>query len=254
MFWFWLIFIVVGGILFGMSDNNKKAEKYKRDQEEVREMKEELEKFRKENEIPENQIIYYKHGHPLVKKKNFNAFIWKDDENLYFYDKGTRNNIGKITIPIKNIECFAERGEFYKETKITGGGISGGGSSIGGAIKGGILAGGAGAIIGSRKPIKSEPIKSEIVTHDGRETFLNFFIDGRKHSMFFGYKGYDILLDIIPEKEFNSINKNNVAKKSNDISKGSTINQIRELSKLKDEGILTENEFDEKKRELLSKI
>ncbi|WP_010243672.1 hypothetical protein [Acetivibrio cellulolyticus] len=85
------------------------------------------------------------------------------------------------TILLDKIEYYATRGEIVHENKITGGG--GGGSSIKGAVIGGVIAGEAGAIIGSRK--KLDPIKSELIAHDNRETFLNFFDDNNiKNSMF----------------------------------------------------------------------
>lgn len=248
-----LIFIIVVLIAMSSSESNKKSEEFKKDQEEVRIMKKKLEQIRTNNKIPENQVILYKYGHPLITKNRFNAFIWRDKDNLFFHDKGLRNNIGKFAIPIKDIEYFTIRGEVGNETRITGGQISGGGSSVKGAVVGGILAGGAGAIIGSRKPIKNESIKSETIMKDNRETFLNFFIDGIKYSMFFNYKGYLLLQTIIPEKNYNK-NQNNITNYSNSKSEDDIINKIKQLGELKDEGILTESEFENKKNELLKKI
>lgn len=248
-----LIFMIIVAIVMYSSENNKNSEKFKEDHEEDRAIKEKLEQFRINNKISENQVIWYKYGYPLITKNGFNAFVWRDENNLFFYDKGLRNNIGEIAIPIKNIEYFSFRGEVGSETKTTGGGISGGGSSVKGAVVGGILAGGAGAIIGSRKPIKSEPVKSETKIKDNRETFLNFFIDGKKHSMLFNYKGYLLLQTIIPEKDYNK-NQNSIANYSNSKSDDDIIKKIKQLSELKDEGILTEEEFQEKKKELLEKM
>lgn len=69
--------------------------------------------------------------------------------------------------------------------------------------------------------------------------------------MFFNHKGYDTLLEIIPDKEYNKVYNNHI---TNQDDKEKTINQIKKISELRDEGILTEDEFQEKKRELLSKI
>ncbi|EPR10034.1 SHOCT domain-containing protein [Ruminiclostridium papyrosolvens] len=133
------------------------------------------------------------------------------------------------------------------ENKITGGGD---GSSIGGVVVGGVIAGGAGAVIGSRK--KTDPIKSELITYDNRETFLNFFEDNKvKHSLSFNYKDFDILNQLIPGKDYsivNAIQTNAILTKVVNESKcTNAIDQIRELAKLKDEGILTEQEFSDKK-------
>ncbi|AST57754.1 hypothetical protein Thert_01760 [Thermoanaerobacterium thermosaccharolyticum] len=75
-------------------------------------------------------------------------------------------------MPYKDIKYFTTQGSISKEIKITGCGGDLGGSSIGGAIIGGIIAGGVGAIIGSRKEGRIEPIKTEIITHDDKETIL----------------------------------------------------------------------------------
>lgn len=150
------------------------------------------------------------------------------------------------TILLDKIEYYATRGEIVHENKITGGG--GGGSSIKGAVIGGVIAGEAGAIIGSRK--KLDPIKSELIAHDNRETFLNFFDDNNiKNSMFFDFNDYSIFNELIPEKSFdivNTIKTNNILNRVVNESKSTSIpDQIRELAKLKSEGILTEEEFTE---------
>jgi hypothetical protein len=140
------------------------------------------------------------------------------------------------------------------ENKITGGG---GGSSLGRAVVGGVIAGEAGAIIGSRK--ESNPIKSELITHDKREAFLNFYDDNNaKRSMFFAFNDYNVFNELLPEKAYeivNAIKTNAIINKVINKNKSENIlDQIRELSKLKDERILTEQEFSEKKRALLNKL
>lgn len=77
-------------------------------------------------------------------------------------------------MPYKDIKYFTTQGSISKETKIIGCGGDLGGSSIGGAIIGGIIAGGVGAIIGSRKEGRIEPIKTEIITHEDRGTILYY--------------------------------------------------------------------------------
>ena len=87
------------------------------------------------------------------------------------FQKDTIDEIKLTTIPSGQIEYFSKRGEIFRENKISGGG--GGGSSIGGAVVGSLIAGDAGAIVGSRNKVNA--IKSEIIEHDTRETFLNYF-------------------------------------------------------------------------------
>jgi hypothetical protein len=206
-------------------------------------------------------VVSYNGGFAeLLETKNC---LWLDDNNLCFFpatppDTDEPSNVNKIIlykIPIDNIEYYATKGEVIHENKISGGG--GGGSSIGGAIVGGVIAGEAGAIIGSRK--ETTPIKSELITHDTRKTFLNFYDDNHiKHSMFFDFEDYNIFYELIPEKAYNivsAIKTNNIINKV--VNKNITAditNQIKELAKLKDEGLLTEEEFTEKKKLLLDRI
>lgn len=161
----------------------------------------------------------------------------------------------KRTIPLDKIEYYTTQGEVYRENKIYGGG--GGGSSLGGAVVGGIIAGSTGAIIGSRK--KNEEIKSELITHDTRETYINYFDknDNRK-SIFCKFKDYQTLLDLMPQKDYSVVSalKTNSLVQSFKMEENTKIitEQIRELANLKDAGILTEEEFAEKKKMLLGKI
>ncbi len=204
------------------------------------------------------------------KTKNLQSgkwYVWVNDNVLNLFPRIELDSeypehlVNKIrdasvkTIPLDRIEYYATRGEIVHENKITGGG--GGGSSIGGAVVGGIIAGGAGAVIGSRK--KTDPIKSELITHDTRECYINYFDkDGTKKSIFLEYADYQTLKDLIPEKDYcivSAIMTSSIVQSVQSQDKTKTISdQIRELAKLKDEGILSEEEFLEKKKVLLDKI
>ena len=129
-----------------------------------------------------------------------------------------------------------------------------GGSSLGGAVIGGVFAGEAGAVIGSRKEIV--PIKSELVTHDTREMFLNYYDEGIKRSIFFNYNDYGAFEEIIPQKAYNIVK----AIKDNEIiveysrKNLSLADKVRESARLRDEGIISESEFEKKKIELLDRL
>jgi hypothetical protein len=85
-----------------------------------------------------------------------------DIDNHYNYVKATELDfsykdvfeIPYLEIPISNISEYSIFGSVNHVSKVKGGG-----SSIGGAIIGGLIAGDAGAVIGSRKAIKSEIVK-----------------------------------------------------------------------------------------------
>ncbi|MBS4022541.1 MAG: SHOCT domain-containing protein [Dethiobacter sp.] len=76
--------------------------------------------------------------------------------------------------------------------------------------------------------------------------------------MVFDFKDYEKFNELIPQKAFtivNTIKTNDIIDSVLNESTGSNIlDQIRELAKLKDEGILTEEEFSNKKKELLARI
>jgi hypothetical protein len=181
--------------------------------------------------------------------------LFPDNPNWENYEEYSKD-IEKITsIPVEKVEYYRIIGEVFRENKISGGG--GGGSSIKGAVVGGVIAGEAGAIVGSRK--KVEPIQSEIITHDTRETTLNFFDENDKRcKLIFDHNSYQVLNDLIPEKEYDivsSIKSANIIKRLQGEDGNKTVfDQIRELAKLKEEGILSDDEFIEKKRKLLEKI
>lgn len=195
------------------------------------------------------------------------CYMWLNDSSVNFFPKieltkiypdemlKRINNLTKIQIHIDKIEYYYTQGEVYRENKISGGG--GGGSSIGGAVVGGVIAGGAGAIIGSRKQIPE--IKSELVTYDTRESYINFFAnDGTRNKIFMDYLDYQTLKDLIPQKDYIVVSAIRttllVQSEQNKEMTKSIIDQIRELAKLKNDGILSEEEFIEKKRALLENI
>ncbi|SDG72155.1 hypothetical protein SAMN04244560_02819 [Thermoanaerobacter thermohydrosulfuricus] len=205
-----------------------------------------------EYNIPQNcSIVNYRRGSaPIATGK---LFIWINNNYLCFFPAIEQNNEEEYTqfrIPYKDIKYFTTQGSISKETKITGGGGNLGGSSIGGAIIGGIIAGGIGAIIGSRKEGRIEPIKTEIITHDNRETILYYYVGSEKKSMIFDYSDYITFIEIIPEKEYNNI----INLQISNSPESPIVAQLKTLVKLKDEGLITENEFIEKRDILLNKI
>ncbi len=250
--------LVIGGIAVHL--NNK--EKLRLQEESFERAKQAYNDLKSKVTIPDNALIVNHKGGTgqlFIGK----LYTWIENDDLCFFPAepprvDTPSNIRKIMkykVPISKIQYYATSGEVVYENKITGGG--GGGSSLDGAIVGGVIAGEVGAVIGSRKGV--DPIKSKLLTHDKRETFLNFFNnDNVKHSMFFDFNAYNSFYELLPEKSFeivNAIKTNNIINKVVNESKESNIvAQIRELAKLKDEGILTPEEFEKKKQVLLDKI
>jgi hypothetical protein len=214
-----------------------------------------------------NAENFLKDGRVSDEMKSLESSIWIRDSMLFIEPKWgaiesshfnheyfTSRTTSPIRIPTSDIDSFIVEGEVYRENRISGGG--GGGSDIGGAIIGGVLAGGVGAVIGSRK--ESDAIRSELVTHDTRKTYLDYFINGTKKTIEFRYKDFEVFNELIPEKNndvVSEIKKQGFIQQSNKLDETKTIaEQIRELAGLKDDGILTEDEFASKKAELLAKM
>jgi hypothetical protein len=166
----------------------------------------------------------------------YTSLIWKDDLNLYLVAKPMFcKDYGKVEIPISKIAYYTRIGDFYTVTK-------GGGSSITGAVAGGVIAGGAGAVVGSRKSVDTKEI-------DKRITVLKVIdYNGEEKIIKFSSESYDIFFGLIPDKE-KSVSEPGTATQSNNI-----IDQIKRLAELKEQGILTEEEFNGKKEQLLARM
>jgi len=218
-------------------------------------------------EIPENaKKVKYKNKSSKSQMGLFKGelFVWNNLTELCFFPceptiDRVRYFIGKeisaSRLPFSKIEYFSSQGELIRENKISGGG--GGGSSIAGAIVGAVIAGAPGAIIGSRKGVKE--VSSELVTQDTREAYLNYFNDENERcSLFFNIQDYQTFNDLIPEKEYsvvNAIKTNKIIKRTQeDNSSKRIMDQIRELGNLEKEGLITREEFEQKKKFLLEKI
>lgn len=202
-------------------------------------------------------------------------YVWKDDRYLYITESSREHaitlinryvdssyNISSIRddegnydvdcfcLPIKNIKYYAKEGDVKYTTQISGGG--GGGFSMSGAIVGGLIAGDVGAIIGSRKPV--EGIRSYTNEHDTRKTILKYY-NGREFvSQTYPAEMYDALEEIIPEKEFNVVQLDVASPKRNQNICGDIKQRIQKLQELKEEGLITEKEYNMKKGELLTDI
>lgn len=185
-------------------------------------------------------------------------FVMKDTLACKVDDSKLNDYIYVKKIPVESIKFYQKSGDIQREVKITGGG--GGGSSIEGAVVGGLIAGEAGAVIGSRK--KTDPIKSETVVHDEREVVLYYYEnenDTILQKMTFFEDAYKIFLSWIPGKEYQAVNATvkaeqievSVPTKSTEVSTNTLTAELLELVKLKESGVLTEEEFVLAKKKML---
>ncbi len=185
-------------------------------------------------------------------------YIWKNEDDICFHPPIVlcpedaaiyllSSQMKKYSIKIQDIDFYSTHGEMYREQKI-----SGGGSNITGAIIGGVLAGDAGAIIGSRNKIVSET-----VTHDTRIVHLYYFESGIKKDIALSLDALEIFKELIPEKSEEFIlplkAKQSISNNVNEVQLDA-VTKLRQLSELKEEGILTEEEYLTKKKQLLDRI
>ncbi|MBP1920408.1 SHOCT domain-containing protein [Youngiibacter multivorans] len=218
------------------------------------------EKKEMENVPKDATVVTYKFGTGyLLRGTNY---MWLSEGNLCFYPRDYPHlftpesslHFYCLRIPLKDLEYFSSEGEIFRESKISGGG--GGGLSIGGAVVGGVVAGGIGALLGSRKAVK--PVESKIITHDEREVILYYNINHELKTMSFSKSSIGAFEKLIPEKSFvvvDSVKKMDIIdEKTIDAKTTSIPDKIRDLAMLLKEGLITEDEFTEKKKELLSKM
>ena len=158
--------------------------------------------------------------------------------------------------PLDRIKHFKMVGSIGYSSDVHGGGGGGGGANLGGAIYGGLLFGTAGAIVGSQivTEIHIDEIKTDVTRHDDRN--VEFFYEnetGKTVSVIFDSSAYDCLMALIPEKAFDSVVTNAQPKEEPVAvaSSNSSLSQLKELKELLDMGIITQAEFDAKKKQLL---
>lgn len=180
---------------------------------------------------------------------SYKAFLytWKDNNKIFFVNEETLQG---FYFDLDSIKYYRLIGEKFSTTEISGGG--GGGSSIKGAIIGGVIAGDAGAIIGSRK--KVEEIKSHTVIHDEQSVLL--YDRNLNQVVRFNSTVYDIFSRLIPEKDYDVViqEKNNEEISVNSNKAEDNLEILDKLATLYNNGVITKEEFDDKKKEILDRI
>lgn len=215
-------------------------------------------------------------GRLIVKKDEEKAYIGRDEQNLYLMPcdetperflcgidaKSTEaKQVHEIVwskvkdIPICRIDYFMLTGKVSYSTKV-----SGGNSGIGGATVGYALGGSLGAALLSNPT----EIKSEEIKHDERRVYLQYSKDTKTYSLNFMPSELASIRELIPEKEYGknpmpqikkvelvqtALKENTEKKVTSDV-----FDTLKKLSELKEQGILTEDEFNKKKEELLKNI
>ncbi len=168
------------------------------------------------------------------------------------------------TIPIESILYFEEMGELRKYTTV-----SGGGSSLKGALLGYMAASDAGAIIGSR-----EPVKTEVISEDDRKIELIYKnSEDEIENLEFTHDAYEALKELIPSKDMRRIIRLNMLdgdnkavrnesredentkkeNRKNEVSSADNIKaKLRQLNEMKKEGLISDEEFAKQKERILN--
>ena len=166
-------------------------------------------------------------------------------------------NVYSISIPLSNIEFFYSSEYTYTTTEVNGGGGTIGGSSIKGAIIGGMIAGPTGAIIGSRKEGIIQPVTSTSTVHRGDTTYLQYHTERgsvcKIEALDNAAEFYSILTTLIPEKEYGYVSAESIPDEKSDTGED-IFGKLELLKKLLDSGLLSQEEYETKKSEVLSRI
>lgn len=236
-------------------------------------------RFMEENNIPENASLLYCTNiivQEVPIENKVDVFVWKENNILIFCGKGVR----KMEISIENVKYYTRTGDYRVDAVTEGGGVS-----LGKAIIGGLIGVIIGWIVGSMMDTYSDVSNFRIFTHssvfsivltiigllvglllggkrkvtttnkeiDNRSTYFNYTENNQNKRMIFDSKAYDTLLKLIPEKEISHIENNKIIEFDNS-QNDNVYKDIEKLSELKEKGILTEEEFNQKKQLLLKKI
>lgn len=182
-------------------------------------------------------------------RKNFEEDINKLYENYFNYGEGDAELVQAI--PLNDIVFFYKAGDVSFTTETYGGG--GNTINVGGAVKGAILAGAVGAYIGGQKGVNQSPIYTTTKKHDDRCVILRIRDEnGGMKELVFKKEMYEHFMALIPEKEITNINCQ-AAPQAEEIT-SDPIEKIKGLKSLLDLGAITQEEFDEKKKQLLNSI
>ncbi|MDD3106726.1 MAG: SHOCT domain-containing protein [Bacilli bacterium] len=207
-----------------------------------------------------NKLCYIDMGLSLLDSDNIEILeqlIFESGKKAEILISKTIDSLGFINID--DILYYKIIGEKTEEQRISGGGSTGGGISASGAILGSIIAGPAGMLLGGRKKQKINSITSQTIIHDNRKVALYYRINKNIRELDFEFDNENNLRMFIPYKDYNLVQRagvNSIPDKNNQklIDKDSNyITELKSLKQLLDGDIITQDEFDKKKNEILNK-
>lgn len=188
-------------------------------------------------------------------KKNYTNVIQRNGDSSQIFcglecyetllTKGTEKT-NTIKIALNEILCFKTEGSVQHLSNVQGGGVN-----LQGAVAGAIIGGGAAAIIGSQLGTE---IKTEIVTKDDRKIMLVYQGSNGAVTLEIVSNAPDktiaALRQLIPNKE-ESVVQIETQRNATAVSAISSADDLKKFKELLDLGVITQEEFDAKKKELL---
>lgn len=204
-----------------------------------------------DEEQPEETNEFVKEFDNIIEFNNRAMAINKEKKELYFL---FNDELDKLIKYESIIEC-----KIMENSNVVNSG------GIGRAIVGGLIAGDSGAIVGANTR-KSKNIVSSllirIVTKEideplytlelldyqidtNKQLYANFY----KQAMEFANSVYATIQAIIKDND-----NTNVVETKQELNSTNGLEQLEKLAELKDKGIITQEEFEETKKRILSKI
>lgn len=208
-----------------------------------------IEEYRRQNNITITENTYSNLGICGISNAHFHYCL--DEESSYHsYTDAVRIKengypLSAKKIPLNCIKCYKVEGILQYTPDVQGGGVN-----LQGAAIGALIGGDAAAIIGSRVGTET---RTTIVEHDDRKLTIFYEDNGLLKTLQVVSHEFDktvaALRKLIPQKEEAMVildsSKNNAA--SNKI----IVDEIKGLKELLDIGIITQEEFDAKKKQIL---
>ena len=145
-------------------------------------------------------------------------------------------------IRLEDIVCFQEKGDLNYTTSTD--------LNLDGVLTGGLLFGVAGALIGALS--EDNIVESQTITHDTRYVLLKYLNEqGKPKEEKYEYCFYEVFNELIPEKEYSYVQLNPKDTSPGNEYKSIPLEELKKLKELLDMEIITPEEFEAKKKQLL---
>ena len=254
-----------------IENKKRKREQELRDAEIIAKFRKSFEKFYPDTSQHKSYYITILQTTVFKQRTGKNEFFcWRDEAKLHIrfhlnnYIKKNREQLLKLIksnalnyldfphwdIPVEDIQYYTLEGEKEQELIISGG--DGGGSSVKGAIIGGVIAGDAGAIVGSRQG--TNPIEGRTITNDQRHTALYFLQDGKTYRMLLTKDSYEAFKIILPDKSYDYVRVQQSSAMHGSQQITSVEDRLFRLNELRNKQLISQEEYDKKRGEILKEI